>query len=911
MLRRPGRILILSGIALLIVLIGGRALAEFYTDALWFAELGYGSVFWTRIAAGLGVRAVAGALAAGIVFVNLWAVTRQIGPVQLRRRYGNLEIAEQVPRAYIIGGILLASALAGLWLSELKFGGTSPISIVLWLRRAEWGVTDPIFGHDLAFYVFSLPVLVRAVDFLLLAVLWAGMLVALGYVLSGSLRLREGRLEIEDRARLHFVVLVAAMVFIVGVRYWLGRYGLLLAGSGFRDALGYTDVHARLPAHRAMAVLSVMASAAILYGGWRRSWTPPAVALGVLLVGALGIGYLYPALIQRFQVEPNQFAREAPYIGWNLEFTRRAYDVDRIERRRMSYHAVQVPPWQELEPALSRLPLWDPDPLQTTYNQIQAIYGYYHFPHVDYDRYGPPGAERQVAIAVREFNPRGMPAGSRTWQTLRLNPNFYRGLGAVVTPAAESGRFGDPVLWLGNIDPVERAAIAPPELDSLVKPSIYFGETMTDYAIIVPGRDSVLVGTAGRDYPEGIRLGPFPRLLAFAWRFGDKNLLFSGELTEDSRLLFRRTVSERIRTIAPFLLWDSDPYPVIHDGRIVWIVDGYTSSTTYPLSRPIQLQGAGTVRYLRSSVKATIDAVTGEVVIYALDRPDPLVEAYRRVFPDLFRPIAEMPPELRRHLRYPALMGRVQAAILEEYHLERPDAFYAGQDVWQVPGGLGADARPYRPQHALMRLPGEERTEFLLTIPFIARERQNMTGLLVARSDPPHYGDLILLELPRDQQIPGPRQVETLIEQDPVISQQLSLWRQSGSDVSFGHLRVVPLDGMFLYIEPLYISNPGNPIPQLTRIVASDGRSVSMAPTLAEAVAHLRRTEPMTGTPEDPGRDERLAPQADWPHQALEIMQRAEERLRAGDWAGFGAAWDELQRFLRRAALPPSTQTVP
>lgn len=911
MLRRPGRILLLSGIALLIALIGGRALADFYTDALWFAELGYGSVFWTRIAAGVAVRAVAGTIAAGIVFVNLWAVARQVGPVQLRRRYGNLEIAEQVPRAYIVGGIILVSALAGLWLSELKFGGESAIGIVMWLRQAAWGVADPIFGHDLSFYVFSLPVFTHTADFLLLGVLWAAVLVVLGYVLSGSLRVREGRLEIEDKARLHFVVLVAAIVFIVGARYWLGRYGLLLDGSGFREALGYTDVHARLPAHRAMAVLSMMASGAILYGGWRRSWSPPIFALGALFIGALGIGYIYPALIQRFQVEPNQFAREAQFIGWNLEFTRKAYDVDRIERRRMSYHAAQIPAWSELEPALSRLPLWDPDPLQTTYNQIQAIYGYYHFPHVDYDRYGPPGAERQVAIAVREFNQRGLPAGSRTWQTLRLNPNFYRGLGAVVTPAAESGRFGDPVLWLGNIDPVERGALAPPELDSLVKPSIYFGETMTDYAILVPDRDTVLVGSPGRDYPEGIRLRPFPRLLAFAWRFGDKNLLFSRELTGESRLLFRRAIGERIRSIAPFLLWDPDPYPVIHDGRLVWMMDGYTASTTFPLSRPVDLQGAGPIRYLRGSVKATIDAVTGEVSLYALERPDPLLDTYRRVFPDLFRPIAEMPPELRRHLRYPALIGRVQAAILEEYHLERPESFYAGQDVWQVPGGLGLDSRAYRPLHALMRLPGEDRTEFLLAIPFIARERQNMTGLLVARSDAPHYGDLLLLELPRDQQIPGPRQVETLIEQDPVISQQLSLWRQSGSDVSFGHLRVVPLDGMFLYIEPLYISNPGNPIPQLTRIVASDGRSVSMAPTLAEAITNLRGAEPTNEPSEDPGMVEQLAPPADWPQRALEIMEQAEQRLRAGDWAGFGAAWNELQRVLRRAALPPPAPPMP
>jgi uncharacterized protein len=912
-LGRTGR-LVMAGVAvLLFLLIGGLALAELYIEALWFGGLGYGSVFWSRLGIQAGVRGVVAVVGAVLVLVNLWVVARQIGPVQLRRRYGNLEIAEQIPPRYVSVGIVAVAVLAGIWLSGLQFGAEGAVQTAAWARRAQWGVADPLFGRDLSFYLFTLPLSFRIVHFLLIVAVWSLALSALGYLLVGSVRWRESRLEVEEGPRLHFVTLGATVVVLLGIRYWLGRYGLLMDGNGFQGSLGYTDVHARLPAYRIMAVLSILAGAALLYAAWKRSWVPAAAALTSLAAAALLVGQLYPAFVQRFRVEPNQFAREARYIAWNLEFTKRAYGLDRIDRRQLPYRRAALPPWEQLGPTLARLPLWDPEPLQTTYNERQALFGYYHFPDVDFDRYGPPGAAEQVAIGVREFNLQGLPEATRTWQTLRLDPTYVRGLGTVVSPVARTTLQGEPVFWLQNLNPIERHPGARPELN-LQETAVYIGESMADYVILIPGRDNAITGEPGLDFPAGIAISSPMRRLALAWRFGDLNLLVSGEITQESRFLYRRTVAERVEALAPFLLWDDDPYPVLHGGRVVWILDGYTAATRFPLARGVQLPGAGRVRYLRSSVKATVDAVTGDVALYQVEEEDPILETYRRLFPELIRARAEMPAELRRHLRYPARLLRTQAEILEQYHVEQPRIFYSGEALWQmalVPGRQGM--RPYRPSYMISRLPGGGE-EFLLIQPFIARQRQNMTSLLAARSDPPHYGELVLLELPRDQLIPGPAQVDALIEQDPLISAQLTLWRQGGRNVELGHLRIVPVEHSFLYVQPLFISSQGSPLPELQRVLVSDGSAVSMASTLEEAVRGLITGMPATpapGQPPLPGREagDAATPQdAAWAARATELMERAEERLRSGDWTGFGAAWTELRNHLSRAgASPPPT----
>jgi uncharacterized membrane protein (UPF0182 family) len=921
-MRRSGRILIAVGVVAVALLLLGSGANEIYTDALWYAAQGYSSVFWTRIAIAAVVRMVTGVLGAGVVLVNLWFVTRQLGPVHLRRRYGNLEIAEQVPRRYLHAGIVVVALMAGWWLSGVSFAGDGELALAAWIRQVPWGIRDPLLGRDVGFYVLSLPAYYALSDFVLMCLVWSALLVALGYVLVGAVRWVQNRLYVSDAARLHFLLLVAALILLVGLRYWLGRYALLVEGSGFGGGLGYTDVHARLPVRGGLAVLSLIAAATLVYGAVRRLWLPPALGLGALLLGALLGGAVYPSIVQKLQVEPNQLAREAPYIRWNLEFTRRAYSLESLQHDTLSYRRGPLPPWDSLQSSLSALPLWDAGPFRTVLNQVQSGYGYYHFPQVDFDRYPQGGRETEVAIATREFNPDGLPPGSKSWVTLRLNPKYVRGMGVVVSPAADATPQGLPVLWLGDLDPIRRSPDAPKEIE-LTNPSVFIGESMTDYVVVVPGRDGAYRGRAGVDYPAGVQLDSWIRLLAYAWRFGDKNLLFSGELGDQSRLVFWRSVAERVHALAPFLLWDGNPYPVLRQGRIFWVVDGYTAAGAFPLSHPVDNpEGAGQLQYLHASVKAVIDAVTGRTTLYQVQDGDPLLETYRRIFPGLIRPWSAMPADIRAHLRYPAAYFEVQAGVLRQYHLRSAAAFYAGQDVWELPPESLHETAPgpYRPIYAMIRLPGESRPEFTLSTPFIARERQNMTALLVVHSDPARYGQMLMYELARDQQIPGPGQVQALIEQNPSISPKLTLWRQAGSEVDLGHLRVVPLDSGFLFIQPLFLSAQSSQggtspqsIPELSQVIVSDGSAVAMDSTLAGSVDELRHIV-AGGVAPAPAVAAATTHAAalpavplnarDWPRQALQLYDQANRQLRAGDFAAFGATWRQLRAVLDSAGRP-------
>jgi uncharacterized membrane protein (UPF0182 family) len=910
--RRWLRLLLWAGAGLVVTVLAGRLAAGLYTEFLWYGALDRTDVLWTRLGAVAVVRMTTGLLGAGVVLANLMLVVRPLGAVHLRRRYGNLEIAERVPPRYVNVGIVATALLAGLWLSGIVFPEDVSLGVLAWLQAAPWGYADPVFDRDVSFFVFALPNHRRFLDFVLLALVWSALLGLVGYVLIGSVRVRRGRVELDENARLHFAVLAAAVVLVLGARYWLGRYGIVLEGGGFAGGVGYTDVHARLPAQRVLAVLSLGVAGALVYGASRRVWWPPLTALGLLLVASLTLGTVYPAIVQKLQVEPNQLVREAPFIRWNIDFTRRAWDLDAIERRPMPYEPLTLAGGRPSFPAdLDALPLWDPEPLQAVFNEVQTFSRYYAFPSVHLDRYGRPGDERPVAIAVREFAPEGLPPGSRTWRTLHLNARQVRGAGVVVTPVAETTSGGDPVYWLAGLsgeEPLRRSEAAPAQVE-VREPSIYFGETMAQFLVLGPDVVREAVERTGVDRITGVPLSSFARVLAFAWRFGDRNLLFSGELTRESQLLFRRRVVERVARLVPFVRWDREALPVLAGGRVVWLLDGYVTSTTYPIARPQLMQDGSRVRYVRSSVKAAVDAVTGAVTLYAVHEDEPLLAAWRRVFPDLILPLEAMPHELRAHLRYPATLVRLQAAVLASYHVDEPDLFFAGQNEWQVPQDpvAAGSTAPFKPTYLMLRAPGDDRVRYWVTMPFIARGRQNLTAVLLLGNDADAYGQALLLQFPRDQQVTGPTQVRTLIEQDPTISPQLSLLRTGERSVDLGRLRIVPVDSALLYVQPLYVSAMGSSIPQLHRVIVSDGVGVHMGRSLAEALAGLhgtagaRRPTGLPAAPVVPPAGAAPAPAPDWLEEALRLHEEAERRLRAGDWQGFGEAWRRLREVLTLA----------
>ena len=889
------------------VLLAGRIAANAYIEILWFDSLGYSSVFWTRVFWEWGVRLL-GALMVGLVFFfNLRFIARALGGIRIKRRVGDLVISEQLSETVVVWSVAVLSALVGAW-----FGASIPPSMglnVLYLLNApEWGVTDPFLGRDLTFFVILLPLLRSLVIFGLVVTFLVFTLAAAGYAATGALQWGPSRFVIRSRPRVHLGVIIAAFSVMLGAQFWLARYVLMLNGtSGVQGIFGFADAEARMPAYSVLAMLALAVSAAALWSGFKNRPLPLIVSSGVLLVGGLAVGQAYPSFIQRFRVEPNELERESPYILENMRFTRMGFDLTDLERREFDYEQSSSVDWQAATSQFEGLPVWSAQALLTTYRELEARFPYYDFSGVTVDRYQGADGMVPVALAVREVLPRGIQ--DPNWQNLHLRDDYIRGMGAVVSAATARTPEGRPTMFVSGIPPEFAAGDVAPDGLRLTRPNVYVGARRQVYAIVNPGDPTGGEGGTrqpGIDFPAGIQLDSPLRTLALAWRFRDANLLFAAEVDRDSRFVFRRDVLERVGRISGQLLrFPEAPYPVVHEGQIVWILEGFTGTSSFPLSTRHDLEAGRPVRYARNSVKITVDGVTGEVIFYLIDEEDPLLQAYARGFPTLFRPLSEMPEGLRDHIRYPVTMLSLQARVLFQYHQETAPLFHGQQDVWTLPQELaqGTTPVPYQPEYGLYRLPGEEKKDFLLTSVFVPRGRQNLTAILAASSDRDRYGDLVLFDVPVEDQVPGPRQVEALIEQDPRISQQFSLWRTGGSQVWTGHLHLVPVGRTLLYMEPVFLAAEEDAIPELRRFVVSDGYRVEMEETLREAIQALARTAD-GAVPQFTSAEEALdVPSLDtdqWPAEALALLEVADAALRTGDFQGFGEALAELRALLER-----------
>lgn len=914
-LPKGGRPAVVLAVLLGALLLAGRFLSTFYVEVLWFDTVGYSSVFWTRTLWRWGARLVAGLGVACLIYLNLRIVAATLGSIQIKRRFGNLEISEQLPRSYVMWGILAISALLGLWVGALVPSGAG-LRLLLFFQSPAWGQVDPILQKDLSYYAFVLPVLAAGVTMILVLLFLTVALSVAGYAATGALRWDEGRVGVSDVPRIHLAGLVAAFLLLLAFRFWLSRDLLLLDGnSGVQGIFGYADDQARLPGMVILTAVTVAAAGAVAWGGLRSRFIPGVAGLVAVILTALAAGELVPSLNQRFRVEPNELARESPYIRHNMAFTRIGFGLTEIERRPFEYSPPDDVDWEEAARQFAGLPVWDRNTLLTTYRELEARFRYYDFADVAIDRYAAPAGVEPTALSVREVDPQGIP--DPNWQNLHLRERYITGQGAVASAAARQSEEGRARMILSGIPPEFQAAEwAPPSL-ILNQPTVYFGARPQLYAVVNPSDTTFRApdgsrGEVGVDFPRGIRLSSGLRLLALAWRFREANLLFATEVTDSSRFVFRRSVVERVQTIAPFFDYLEAPYPVVVDGRIQWILEGFTATRWFPLSSVRTLQGSRRVSYVRNSVKATVDAVTGEVRFYAMDDDDPLLEAYRAAFPDLVRPLAEMPAGIRSHLRYPRSLLDVQTTVLSQYHQETPEIFHGQRDVWELAREQGQNtaAVPYRPSYGHYRIPGADEASFVLSTVFVPQGRPNLTALLVAHSDPERYGQLMLFDIPVADQVPGPRNVEVLVEQDPVISQQFSLWRQGGSQVWSGHLHLVPVGSTLLYMEPIFLAAEADAIPELRRYVVSDGRRVAMERSLEETIAALSGRSPRETEEEaEPSRaaatpDTARAPGAgeQWPAEALEVLREADQRLRDGDWEGFGEALDRLESLLERIA---------
>lgn len=910
---RGGRLLIALVVAIGVVVAMGRLATTAMVEILWQADVGYGSVFWRRVIWEWGARLGSGVAAALFVFLNLRLIIRSLGGIQIKRRFGNLEISEQLPQAYLVWSLVGLSLLMGSW-----FGAAVPRSLgiqaLLLVTGVPWGVADPVLGRDLSFYVFSLPVFGSAVTFALVATFLVFTLAGAGYAATGALQWGKGTaFSMTRSARLHLGALLSGFFVLLGMRLWLGRFLLLLDGSSsVQGIFGYADAQARLPALQTLAIICFVASAGVLWGTWKNRLGPLVASMVTVAIASVVIGQFYPSLVQRFQVEPNELDREAPYIEHNIDFTRRGFGLDEMERRIFPYRSDEAVDWDYVTQQFAGLPVWTEGALLTTYRELEARYPYYDFADATIDRYMTPSGPVPVALSVREVDPTGI--GDPNWQNLHIRERYIGGVGVVASLATQRTPEGRPEMLVSGIPP--EFSTQGVGLDSLrlSRPQVFFGARPQMYAVVNPGDDQFrdptgAAGVEGVDFPSGIRIEGLFRKAALAWRFRDANLLFSSEIGEGSRFVFRRRVAERVAAIAPFLRFPSAPYPVVAGGRVVWVMEGFSATRAFPLSTPGDLNFGRRVSYARNSVKVVVDGVSGKVDFYRVPIDDPLIDAYDTAFPGLLKPLEEMPRVIRDHIRYPKALLSLQAEVLLQYHQDDAPVFHGQQDVWAHPREFaqGTTPVPYRPEYGIYALPGEE-PRFNLTTVFVPLGRQNLTAILVARVDERGRPELVLFDVPVEDQAPGPRQVEALVEQDPQISQQFSLWRTGGSDVWTGHLHLIPAGGRLLYMESVFLAAAADAIPELRRFVVSDGRRVAMTEDLEGAIRELAGMTVSLPLSETEGEASagpaRTMTTGEWPEAALELLDLAESKLRTGDWQGFGETLEELRTLLQELGEP-------
>jgi len=926
-------------LALLIVILLFAGV-DFYTDLVWFDSFGLASVMWKRI--GTQWLLFAGAwLGAGLfLFANWWLARRLTGggPIHvpwLRPQPGSYRGTVVMQPDVRTLGARAVTWLLGLAAVGLGFLFATPARAV-WLTAltsiaaVPFGTTDPILGRDLSFYMLRLPWLRALQGWLLWLVLLAlagaaliylvtvsvGQVAVPGYTVPGQAgtgrNARRRWLRLPPGAERHLTVLGAAVLGLLAWGYQLSIPRLLYSTAGAAYGAGYTDVHARLPVLQILTWI-VAAGAVVLLLNLviRVRWLPVAVVGAWLLVALVG-GGLYPGLLQKLSVDPNELAREQPYIEHSIAFTRAGFGLDRIASA--DYPLAEEVPALDVEAnqsTIENIRLWDYRPLLSTYGQLQTIRPYYTFLDVDVDRYRVGDRDRQVMLTVREMNHAQLAETAQTWLNRHLI--YTHGLGVALNPVNEVGQEGLPELWVQDIPP--RSSY--PEL-ALTQPQVYFGELTDDYVIVdtsaqefdytsSSGDENVYITYEGGG---GVRLGSPITRLAYALRLGSSQILLSGYINSESRLLWRRLIDERVETLAPFLRYDHDPYPVIIDGRLVWLLDAYTVSDRYPYSEPVNTR-VGWLNYIRNSVKVAIDAYDGSVSFYLIDPQDPLAATYARIFPDLFRPVSEMDPDLVAHWRYPEDVFSIQATRYQRYHMTDPQVFYNQEDLWAWPvETVEGQQAPIEPYYVTMSLPDQAAPEFVLMLPFTPANKQNMASWLYARNDGSNYGQLGLFQFPKQFLIYGPAQVESRINQDPTISAQLTLWDSSGSQVIRGNLLVFPLEQAILYVQPVFLQAETSRFPELQRVIVVYGNRIAMRPTLADALADVAGTT--TGAEQSPP-VESATPAATGDvaalaEQANQHYLAAQDCLQTQDWPCYGREMDALEQVLRELLAATETQ---
>ena len=896
--RRPSlrKIVLTSAALVFLVVVVVPWLGGFATDWLWFREVHFEQVFIKSLTWRAALFTGGALVAFGVVQGNVKVATGNGAgfPALFVDRGGGrrVDISRLVPRIFLAGSIFVAFltgvSVASLWMTFLMAIHGKPV-----------GAADSLFSRDIGFYLFTLPALSAVLNTLLILTTLALAASAVLYVLRGELTLPPRKSSAEAGAARHLGILVATLFILLGVRLWIvGTAGLLYSDTGPLLGASYTDVHVRLPAIRFSAIVAVLSAATVIYGVFRRQlvWH---VFVAVLMYAGVGVVFrgIAPAMVQKFSVAPNELARERPYIAQHITTTRRAWRIDSVQTRELEGDVqLTMADIKANAPTIDNVRLWERDLLKQTFGQLQEIRTYYDFYSVNDDRYMIDGRYRQVHLSARELNTSSLP--TRNFINDRLT--FTHGMGVTVAPVNQVTDEGLPVLFVKDVPPVSSVSL------KVTRPQIYYGEMTNSY---------VFVGTAQKefDYPAGetntytnytgkggVAVGSLLRRSLYAWQFDAPDIVLSSYITPGARILYHRNIADRARTALPFLDFDSDPYLVVTDaGELKWILDAYTSSDAYPYSQRVQ---DGT-NYMRNSVKVVIDAYDGTIDAYLADPADPIAQTYDAIFPGIFKPLATMPPDLRRHLRYPGDLFQHQADLHTTYHMIDPDAFYHREDQWQYPVvGTRSTAANQFMRHIILRLPGEKNPEYIFMTPFTPRGKDNLAAWMVARMDGDHYGQLVVYKFPKQSLVYGPKQIVNRIDQDTDISRQLTLWDQKGSQVIRGELLVIPIEESLIYVQPIYLRAEGGTIPELKRVVVAHENRVAMGETLEDGLnllfgdgtaAHAISIAGNTGSAGAPA-------DAGLIGQAQDHYDRAIAAQRAGDWAAYGREIQQLGTILKQ-----------
>ncbi|MEQ8236814.1 MAG: UPF0182 family protein [Syntrophomonadaceae bacterium] len=893
-------------IALLIIFLGiFSTIAGYYVDWLWFKSLALESVFSTTLLNRIGLVTVVFVLSGLFIWSNLNLTNRHKSPEPIAeeippegegrifRSQDLLEWLKLIQGANtkwafivlsIIGAYMVSGALGDKWLTVQQF-----------LNRVTFGIADPVFGMDIGFYFFNVT-FYRFVYGILM-----GLLVLTLVLVGGIYFLRASTDFILDWdtpsfAKNHMAALLAVIFVLKAWDYRLKSFDILFSSHGVIYGATYADIFARLLAYKVLIFMALLLAVLIGANFYTKKFRWIIYGIGTWLVVAIVMGGIYPFMIQKFVVQPNEFNKEKPYIEAGIKFTQMAYELDEVDEREFKIdYKLNLEAIKDNQETINNIRLWDWEPLLDTYKSLQELRPYYVFNDVDIDRYVIDGRYRQVMLAAREMEQENLSSQAKTWINQRLM--FTHGYGVVMSPVTEIAQEGFPLFFLKDIPPQFATDI------KITRPEIYFGERSDTYVIVSTNQQEF-------DYPmgeinmyttyqgdNGIKIESWPRRLMLSWVLQDYKMLFSSDITNSSQILMNRNILDRVKKIAPYLGYDADPYLVISsEGRLFWMMDGYTYSDRYPYSQPYDRNGNN---YVRNAVKVVCDAYSGQMVFYVADSTDPLIQTYQKIFPELYKPISEMPEDIRKHVRYPEDLLSIQADIYRSYHMGDPGVFYNKEDQWIIPSELIAgQEQQIDPYYIIMRLPGETDAEYILMLPYTPSGRPNMIAWMCARMDGLNYGKKVVFRFPKQETVYGPMQIESRINQDTEISRQLTLWNQKGSQVRRGNLVIIPINNSILYIEPLYLQAEASQMPELKRIIAAYGNKVVMEETLDKALTSIfgsGQTGVVPTTPSAPvGTNVQQLTQ-----QARQYYDQAMESLKSGDWTGYGENLDKLNNAIK------------